>query len=307
MSYTEEELNSLTDEEREALLEAGEDDTTTTLEDSLNMEASDGEKDEEADKGGKDQDDDKDEPQDAGATDAGDDNAGPDNDASTDQGPDAAPVVDNGKPAPLLVADAPADAEAKLEGIAQEKANLLTKFDDGEITAKEYQAAIDKLAKEERAIEFAVHEAQLAAKMQQQQEKNAWLTMAQEFTTKAHPEYSTSKVRYMALDSFVREIGSDPANAHMTGAQILAEAHRRVVEDLGEVQAVKATGNDGRPLKGSKAAPPKTLADVPAAESNTMEDGKWAALDRLAQADPLAFEDRLMKLSDAERDEYLSR
>lgn len=304
MSYTDEELASLTDEEREALLEAGEDDTTSTLEQALEAAADKPDTEEEGQQDKQDEAD-TDNSGDTQAEEPAADEAQPADEAA-DQ-PDDAPVVADTKPAPLLVADAPADAEAKLSAIAEQKGALLTKFDDGEITAKEYQAELDKLAKEERAIEFAMHEAQLATKLRQQQEVNNWMQQVQSFTTKDHPEYSTSKVRWMALDAFVKEIGGDPANANLTGAQVLAEAHRRVVEDLGEVARKEVEQPAQKPLKGSKAAPPKTLAAVPAAESNTMEDGKWTALDRLAQADPLAFEEKLMKLSDAERDEYLSR
>lgn len=300
MSYTEEELAGLTDEEREALLGA-EDDTTTTMEESLEG-AGNGEQDGEADKG-----DDKAGANDAGkgAADAG--NGGADDAAGADTGADAGATIDAGKPAPLLVAEAPADADAKLAAIGEKKNTLIAQFEDGDITAKEYQTELDKLAKEERTIERAVDKAQIAAEMTQQQETNAWLAQAQDFVTNKHPEYSKSQVRHMALDNFVKEIGRNPANASMTGAQILAEAHKRVVEDLGEAPAKKAAADASKPLKGSQAEPPKTLAKVPAAQGNDVDDGRWALLDRLASTDPEALEEKLMKLSEADRDAYLSR
>lgn len=298
--YTEEELAGLTDEEREALLEA-EDDTTTTMEESLEG-AGNGEQDGDGGKG-----DDKAGADDAGkgAADAG--NGGADDAAGADTGADAGATADAGKPAPLLVAEAPADADAKLAAIGEKKNTLIAQFEDGDITAKEYQTELDKLAKEERTIERAVDKAQIAAEMTQQQETNAWLAQAQDFVTNKHPEYSKSQVRHMALDNFVKEIGRNPANASMTGAQILAEAHKRVVEDLGEAPAKKAAADAGKPLKGSQAEPPKTLAKVPAAQGNDVDDGRWALLDRLASTDPEALEEKLMKLSEADRDAYLSR
>lgn len=312
--YTEDELDGLTDEERAALLEADAegDDTTTTLEDSLKGDT-DGEK--EGDEG----------EEGAGDADQGDaegeaDNEGQDaggagadgDDASGADGEDAAnnaTVADAIKPAPLLVADAPADAEARLAAIATAKNDLMAKVDDGEITIKEYQAELDKLSKEERSIERAVDKAQLAAEMRQQQEVNNWMQQVQDFTSKSHPEYSTSKVRWMALDTFVKEIGTDPANSHLNGAQILAEAHKRVVEDLGEAPTKgKAPAAEGKqaPLKGSKAEAPKTLANVPAAQMNEMENSKWASLNRLRDTDPLAYEEKLMGMTEAQRDEYLA-
>lgn len=301
MSYTEEELAGLTDEEREALLGA-EDDTTTTMEESLEG-AGDGE----ADKGGADKGNGEAAAPDAGQGAAGSGNGGADDGAGDDTGTDAGATVDAGKPAPLLVAEAPADADAKLAAIGEKKNTLIAQFEDGDITAKEYQTELDKLAKEERTIERAVDKAQIAAEMTQQQETNAWLAQAQDFVTNKHPEYSKSQVRHMALDNFVKEIGRNPANASMTGAQILAEAHKRVVEDLGEAPAKKAAADASKPLKGSQAEPPKTLAKVPAAQGNDVDDGRWALLDRLASTDPEALEEKLMKLSEADRDAYLSR
>lgn len=307
--YTEYELAGLTDEERAALEEAGDDDTTTTMEQSLKGADNGGQEQEgEAGKGDADKGDTQGAAEGADKGDAGAGDGGNDAGAGADDGADAGQIVDAGKPAPLLIAEAPADADAKLAAIGEKKGALLEQFDNGDITAKEYQSQLDALNKEERTIESAVQKAQIAAEMRQQQEVNNWMGQVQTFTTQAHPEYSTSKVRWMALDAFVKEIGSDPANASLTGAQILAEAHKRVVEDLGEVQAKAKAEADGKqqPLKGSKAEPPKTLAKVPAAD-NAMDDNKWAAFDRLAATDPVALEEKLMKLSEAERDEYLSR
>ncbi|MBU9386632.1 hypothetical protein [Burkholderia multivorans] len=215
---------------------------------------------------------------------------------------------------PLLVAEAPADADAKLKEIGDKKAALVEQFDNGDITAKEYQTQLDVLGKQERELERAIDKAKIAAEMKQQQEMNAWLGQVKDFTSREHPEYSKSRVRWLALDSFVKEIANDPANASLDGREILRRAHERVVEDLGEAPGAAAGAGakddgkpDGRPMKGSKAEPPKTLAKVPAAENVDINESRWAAFDRLAATDPEALEEKLMKLSPAERDEYLSR
>lgn len=93
----------------------------------------------------------------------------------------------------------------------------------------------------------------------------------------------------------------------MTGQEILRLAHERVVEDLGAAAPTKGAPKAGRPLKGSKAVPPKTLAKVPASDNADIESSRWSAMDRLRDSDPIAHEEKLMKLSDAERDEYLAR
>jgi hypothetical protein len=249
---------------------------------------------------------------DGGAGSGGADDAGK---QPTDRAGDAAdakaPIV------PLLVADAPADAEAKFKEISDKKGVLLGQFDDGDITAKEYQTQLDSLNKEERALERAIDKAQTAAEMRQQQEMGEWMKQVTGFTTKEHPEYKTSRARWMALDSFVKEIAAE--NPNLDGGEILRQAHAKVIEDLGEAQtkqadpggkkddaAKKLDDKAGKPLKGSKVEPPATLGKIPATDNADITDGKFTALDRLAETDPMAHEEKLMKMSAAERDEYLA-
>lgn len=310
--YSEELLDGLTDEERAALQEP--DDTTSTMEKAFEG-GDDGEKGKAQAEDGKGNGDAEGttEGKAAGAADAGDSGDGADTGKDGAGAADAdagATAVQVPQLAPLLVAEAPADADAKLTEIGQKKSALSDQFENGDITAKEYQTGLDTLNKEERGIERAVEKAQIAAEMRQQQETNNWLTQVQDFISAKQPEYSTSTVRYMALDAFVRQLGSDPANANMAGAQILAEAHKRVIEDLGEAKPAKGQPQakaEGQPLKGSQAKPPKTLGKVPASDHNDMNDGKYAALDRLMDTDPIAFEEKLAGMSPTERDDYLAR
>ncbi|AOJ09653.1 hypothetical protein WS71_20290 [Burkholderia mayonis] len=313
--YSDEDLAGLTDEEREALQEDDGANDKTTLGESLkdNPDAA------ESSTAGVD------------ANKVGDKNADDDaaaqskaNDAAASAGDDAAATktaasddASTSRPAivPLLVAEAPADAEAKLKEIGEKKVTLVEQFDNGDITAKEYQTQLDALNKDERSLERALDKAQTAAEMRHQQEMSAWLGEVKDFTSKAHPEYSTSRVRWTALDTFVKEIGSDPANASMSGQDILAKAHEMVVADLGEATAKADAGKKdggrvddkaGKPLKGAKIDPPPTLAKVAAAENQDVEGGRWAALDRLQETDPEAHEEKLMKMSAEDRDAYLA-
>lgn len=310
-TYNEEDLANLTQEERDALNEDDGAGSNLTLGESLNddgtLKADEGKADEgkaaEADDGkGK------------TATAAGADNAGKQADADEATKTPVAEVAP-AKPMPMLVAEAPADADTKLKEIGDKKGSLLDQFDNGDITAKEYQSQLDALNKDERAIERAVEKAQTAKELNQQQEVNTWLSQVNDFTTKDYPEYRTSKSRWMALDSFVKEIAADPKNANLPGSEILKKAHAMVESDLGAAPATagkgaetpKLTDKAGKPLKGAKIDPPQTLAKVPAADhSTTGEDGRWAALDRLGETDPEGLEDQLMKMSASDRDAYLA-
>lgn len=308
-------LDGLTDEERRALEETeGQDDTTTTMEAVYDpaLQAQDqgqaqGEEDgDDAAAAAK-------AAAEASGVDGADAGSAGDGDAGDGDAADAAAKADFGKPAPLLVAEAPADADAKLREISEKKNTLMQQVDDGDITVREYQTQLDALSKEERTIERAVEKAQLAAEMNQQLAVNTWMQQVQDFTTNEHPEYSKSRARWTALDMFVKEIGQKPENANLPGAKILEMAHARVLEDLGEAPASAKPAADasgkkaGQPLKGSQAKPPKTLAAAPAAQPNETGDGRWAELDALLETNPDAHEERLMRMSEAELDAYNNR
>lgn len=315
MAVSEDILNDLTDEEREAILEAERDDAADKVKDGDEAQTGnegDDQGGESEAQGADDGDaarDDKDDAGDGGNSgDADGDESGEDANGD-DTGAEDNPIAQ--QPAPLLVAEAPADAEIQLKAISDKKTALVDQFDNGDITAKEYQSQLDALNREERSLERAVEKAKLADEMRQQQEVNNWMQQVQSFTTKDHPEYSTSKVRWIALDAFVKEIGIKPENASLSGVQILAEAHKRVLEDLGEAPAktgaAKEQKPESKPLKGSTAKPPVTLSKVPAADHTDVEDSRWAALDRLFSTDPEAAEEKMMKWSEADRDAYLAR
>ncbi|ACR15040.1 hypothetical protein BcepIL02_gp47 [Burkholderia phage BcepIL02] len=318
--HSEELLSGLTDEERAALQEDDGADDATTLGDSLRAHesANSGTKtddDDDANKGG----DDGKKADDAATGKTDDDAAAAAAAAADDAGKkgDEAPAAAKPTIVPLLVAEAPADADAKLKEIGEKKVTLVEQFDNGDITAKEYQTQLDALNKDERALERAIDKATTATEMRQQQEMNAWLGQVNDFTSKTHPEYGKSRVRWTALDTFVKEIAAKPENANLDGSEILRQAHEMVVADLGEAAPVKGANDGkkdegkkddkpGKPLKGAKIEPPPHLAKVPAADNQDVESGRWAALDRLQETDPIAHEEQMMKMSAADRDAYLA-
>lgn len=207
--------------------------------------------------------------------------------------------------APILVAEVPADADDKLKEIADKKAGLLTQFDDGDITAKEYQAQLDALNKDERAIERQVEKAQLAAEIEQQRRQNEWASQCDGFL-KAHPEYDGGKgERFEHMNAILKAIAVIPQNQGLTGPQLLDKAHRLALADRGEaLPAPKADAKGKQDIP--KPALPPSLANVPAAASNDPGEGKWASLDKLQTSNPEAYEAALSKLSDADRDAYLA-
>lgn len=222
--------------------------------------------------------------------------------AATPEAAAEAPA-DGQQAAPILVAQPVADAEARLTDIATKKDALLTQFDDGDITAKDYQKQLDELSKQERKIEFEVHEAQLAAKLEQQRLQNDWNATCNAFIAE-HAIYKNNDRLYKALDAEVRELAAKPETAQWSGAKFLEEAHKNLKTAFG-FNEPEAGSKPAESQRQQRELPPN-LAKVPAANLEDTNGGRFAVLDRLANSDPIAYEEALNKLSATERDAYLA-
>jgi hypothetical protein len=280
--------DGLTDEER-AALEDGDEDTGTTTTDEDGAGTTDDDTGTEAEAA-------------AGEAEAGDGTANADTDAEGAAEAPAPAEIKEPASAPLLVVESPADADDRLKTIATQKEDLITQFDDGEITAKEYQQQLDALAKQEREIERAMERAALAAEMEQQRLKNEWTSTVNAFI-EANAVYKENPRLYRALDQEVRDVANSEEGKTMSGARILAKAHENLAQAFGF--AVKQpTGDKGKTIP--RGETPPSLHGVPAADANDVSGGKYSALDRLASTNPIAYEEALMKLPDSERDAYLA-
>lgn len=222
--------------------------------------------------------------------------------------PAGQPEGTQGASAPILVAEVPADAEAKLQEIATAKADLLTKFDDGDLTAKEYQSELDKLAKQEREIERAIFKAEIAADAEKQRQVNEWHAAIHRFMD-ANPIYKpdVNPRLYRALDQEIRDLATSKEGEGLTYDQTLRKAHENLAKAF-NLQPAKA---EQKPAAAEKKPVPKpelppTLAKVPAADTSETGGNKWAALDRLLSSDPIAYEEALAQLSDSDRAAYLA-
>ncbi len=202
---------------------------------------------------------------------------------------------------PILIAQPPEDAAAKLAEIDTKKEALLTQFDDGEITAKEYQKQLDSLAREERALERAQDRAELAAQMEQQRLQNEWTATCNAFVEN-HAIYKDNPRLYKALDQEVRDLAAKPETASWSGQKFLEEAHKSLKEAFKFAEA-EPTKAKKPPI--DRELPPN-LAKVPSADVEDTNGGRFAVLDRMASSDPLGYEETLSRMSDAERNAYLA-
>jgi hypothetical protein len=148
--------------------------------------------------------------------------------------------------------------------------------------------------------------------MQRQAEENAWHRDVQEFMTTTAANITKSHAAMVAFDDIVKKVTADPANANISNRAQLEKAYKLYNDEMAAAFGVKQ--QDQKPAAKSEQAPapkaqrniPPTLARVPAAESENLDGGKFATLDRLAAMDPAAYEAAVAKMSEAERAQFES-
>lgn len=307
MSYEEQPDDGLTDEERAALA-AGDDDQAPTSEGNDDVDASQ----QQPEAAAEDQPTGEGKPAaDADPTTGADDAqqaaaAEPEQTAPVSKAEPAAPQVAQ---APILVVQAPEDAEAKLAEIASKKEALADDYEAGTITLKEMQKQIDALSEQAIDIRMAQREAELAQKLEAQRVQNVWVQDCNNFLA-AHAEYKDAE-RLQQLDETIKALARIPSNAGMSNLDALAKAHRMVramngepVDDAPKV-AAPAPAKVAPPQVKKPEIPPD-IGKLPAAAMNDTTGGEFAALESLRKSGNVeAYEDALSSLSDAARARYL--
>jgi hypothetical protein len=116
-----------------------------------------------------------------------------------------------------------------------------------------------------------------------------------------------------AFDLHVRKVTGDPANKGLSNRAMLSKAFKLFSDELasaGGPAVDKKPAADGQQT-GKKSAGGKkevvpTLARIPASDvEETGDGGKFAALDRLADQDPTAYEKAFERPTPAEQEAYL--
>jgi len=220
---------------------------------------------------------------------------------------------------PLIKAELPADFDEQMKAlddrktaIRTEKRALTDKYEDGDITSKEYHDQLDKLddelsdvGEQRSELKWQKNKSQLAQEANQSQVDARWYATVDVFMAD-HPEVTTNQTRIQAYDTIIQRVTAETMKAgREPGLADLKKAYKQWAEDLGIVVEGKPANTEttNKPAKNKRNVPP-TLAKVPAAETNDTDDGKYAYLDRLADKDPIKYEAEIAKLSPAQWDEY---
>lgn len=207
-------------------------------------------------------------------------------------------------PRPRGVIDATLPEDYDQRVAANEKAmdDLEQSYNDGDISTTEFMKEQRRLNNENINLVLLKERANLAIESSEQALMNHWQGLIQPFLAK-HPELGEDEVSMSGFDSYLKQTtapvmqaGGTPGQAEIDKAYGLW-CKRFNFTPAGEQQQQAPAGK--KPIT----APP-TLGGLPVSNGNSVEDGRWAALDRL---EGVAFEEALAKLSQAELDEYSKR
>ena len=211
------------------------------------------------------------------------------------------PVPTTPRPRGVIDATLPEDYDQRVSANEKALADLDKAYDEGDISHSEWREQLRKLDRESRELERMKDRAELAQESSQQALMAHWQGLIQPFLAK-HPELGEDDVSMSGFDSYLKQVtgpvmqaGGAPGQAEIDKAYGLW-CKRFNFTPAGEQQQAPA---GRKPIT----APP-TLGGLPVSNGNSVEDGRWAALDRL---EGVAFEEALAKLSPSELDEYSKR
>lgn len=278
MSYTDEELEGLSEEEREALESEEQDEEETAI----LREIADGQDDEEAVEG-------------KGEVEAGDKETA----EVVAEEPEEAVTEQNDFQPQYQVA--PVEGyDAKMAEFAEVKKALRTQLNDGSISLDEYDERKDAILDQERDLREHQFKSQIASEQNQQAALQRWQWEQERFF--ADEKNALYKDRYLlvAFDAAVKDLAADENNANKSAQFFLQEADRIVRERFNAKDAKEQSPRPSR--KPDLTLIPKTLGQLPSAELPETGGDEFAHLDKL---DGIALERALSKLSSEQQVRYL--
>lgn len=191
------------------------------------------------------------------------------------------------------------DARVKANDDAQDK--LEKQYEDGDISFSEYRKEQRKLDREGRDLERLKDRADLAQESSQNAMHAQWDAHIGAFLPQ-HPELTGSTLKQKAFDECLRATTGPVLEAGgMPGVREIQKAYEMWCGEFNFTPQAKPAAP--APKKQNKVPP--TLGALPASTQTDTEDGRWANLDRLADADPEAYEEALSRMSAADRDAYM--
>lgn len=208
------------------------------------------------------------------------------------------PVALAPRPRGVVEAALPEDFDQQVKANEEAMEALEKRYDDGDISFAEFRKEQRVLDRKSRELDRLADRAELAQESSQQAMINQWNAVITPFTD-AHPELSEDDVTRNAFDTYIRaETSKTLAAGGMPGQAEIDRAYANWCKRFNfknETTTSEPAKNTRQPNK-----VPPTLGGLPAATTESVEDGKFAAILRLEGTE---FEEALEKLTPAEQEQ----
>ncbi len=236
--------------------------------------------------------------------------------AAADEDPDPAPEPQAQPVAQQTAYQAPLPDgyEDKVKSLDSQESDLKARFKAGEMDFEEFDEKRAQIIAERDELRTARVKAEIAREMAEQNAAAQWQRAIDSLATRAAtPEgggvdYRKDAEKAADLDSFVRTLANNPANAERPMEWFLSEAHKRVLALHGLAPARAAAPASADPVAEAKAkrrppvdAVPKSIAGVPGGDGPGDVGGEFAHLEQL---EGWELEDAIARLSPAQRAKY---
>lgn len=215
---------------------------------------------------------------------------------------------------PQYVAELPEDFDARKAANATAEAEAYAKFEAGDLDAAGLRTALTEASTERTALDRLQTKYEIAQEQREQNTTQAWQNTVNGFVANVAKnegiDYNKDPARADDLDTFVKALAKNDANADKPMSWFLTEAHKRVKALYGDVAApatasaptaAQAIAAAAAARKPDASAAPKTLAQVPGGDGPGDIAGEFAGLDNL-EGD--ALEDAIARMSPAMREKY---
>jgi hypothetical protein len=206
-----------------------------------------------------------------------------------------------------------AAAQAAIEDANAKLAALTEKYDDGELTRAEWQTQQAALIQQQASALAKIELAQTLMNQQQESRAQTWFTKLEAYHA-AHPELA-SDAHIDGWDAALRSVTGAPAYANLPMEKQMELAHRLYADHV-EVTTGQSLSRPASAKPAAKQAPtgprddprpeaPRTLTGMSGLESAPVDDGTFAAIDRMMDKDPDRAEQMVRALPEHLQAAYL--
>lgn len=190
----------------------------------------------------------------------------------------------------------------KMSSLKEQKAELRKQLNDGDLSLDDYDAKKDEIVAQEQELREQKLKADIAADQNEQNAMARWKWEQEKFFADESNAIYKDKLVMAAFDTAVRDLGNAKENANRNGAWFLNKANEMVRERFNMGKAVEVVPPKDSSRKPDLSVVPKTLSHLPSADM--AKTGEVSEFDYLDRMDGLDLEHAVGRLSEAERARY---